>query len=232
MARFILFFPFKNFFKITDPTTGLKASRVKGFVDKMDMDNLYSKKFGYKLEFLFKMVLLGAKVKEIPLKFGLRTLGESKISGQTASDILKTVILLRLKDDPFVKKFLKFGTVGFIGYLVNALMLQLIAGLGWFEWIAWGISTESAIISNFVLNNIWTFKSEKIKGLSFIIKKFLQFNFTSIGALLIQVVAGTIGVKILGTEYRQLLLPFIIVFLVLPYNWLMYNKVIWKTNKK
>ncbi len=232
MARFILFFPFKNFFKITDPTTGLKASRVKGFVDKMDMDNLYSKKFGYKLEFLFKMVLLGAKVKEIPLKFGLRTLGESKISGQTASDILKTVILLRLKDDPFVKKFLKFGTVGFIGYLVNALMLQLIAGLGWFEWIAWGISTESAIISNFVLNNIWTFKPEKIKGLSFIIKKFLQFNFTSIGALLIQVVAGTIGVKILGTEYRQLLLPFIIVFLVLPYNWLMYNKVIWKTNKK
>ena len=75
MARFILFFPFKNFFKITDPTTGLKASRVKGFVDKMDMDNLYSKKFGYKLEFLFKMVLLGAKIKEIPLKFGRRTLG-------------------------------------------------------------------------------------------------------------------------------------------------------------
>lgn len=232
MARFILFFPFKNFFKITDPTTGLKASRVKGFVDTMDIDHLYSRKFGYKLEFLFKMVLLGANIKEIPLKFGLRTLGESKISGQTASDILKTVILLRLKDDPFVKKFLKFGTVGFIGYLVNALLLQLIANLGWLEWIAWGISTEAAIISNFTLNNIWTFKSEKIKGLSVMIKKFIQFNFTSIGALLIQVAAGTIGVKIFGAQYRQLLLPFIIVFLVLPYNWLMYNKIIWKTSKK
>jgi len=232
MARFILFFPFKNFFKITDPTTGLKASRVKGFVDTIDMDNLYSKKFGYKLEFLFKMVLLGAKIKEIPLKFGLRTLGESKISGQTASDILKTVIQLRLKDDPFVKKFLKFGTVGFIGYLVNALLLQLIANLGWMEWIAWAISTESAIISNFTLNNIWTFKTDKIKGLSSLAKKFLQFNFTSAGALLIQVVAGTLGVKIFGAEYRQILLPFIIVFLVLPYNWLMYNKIIWKTAKK
>jgi len=232
MARFILFFPFKNFFKITDPTTGLKASRVKGFVDTMDMDHLYSKKFGYKLEFLFKMVLLKAKIKEIPLKFGLRILGESKISGQTASDILKTVILLRLKDDPFVKKFLKFGTVGFIGYLVNAFLLQLIANLGWLEWMAWGISTEAAIISNFTLNNIWTFKSDKIKGLSAIIKKFLQFNFTSAGALIIQVVAGTFGVKIFGAQYRQLLLPFIIVFLVLPYNWLMYNKVIWKTGKK
>ncbi|MEA3354902.1 MAG: glycosyltransferase [Patescibacteria group bacterium] len=231
MARFILFFPFKNFFKITDPTTGLKASRVKGFVDTMDMDHLYSKKFGYKLEFLFKMVLLKAKIKEIPLKFGLRTLGQSKISGQTASDILKTVIFLRLKDDPFVKKFLKFGTVGFIGYLVNAFLLQLTSNLGFLEWIAWGISTEAAIISNFTLNNIWTFKSEKIKGLSIIIKKFLQFNFTSIGALLIQVITGTLGVKIFGSQYRQLLLPFIIVFLVLPYNWLIYNKIIWKSKK-
>lgn len=232
MARFILFFPFKNFFKITDPTTGLKASRVKGFVSVMDMDHLYSKKFGYKLEFLFKMVLLKANIKEIPLKFGLRIKGESKISGQTASDILKTVILLRLKDDPFVQKFLKFGTVGFIGYVVNALLLQLTANLSFPEWLAWGASTEAAIISNFTLNNIWTFKSEKIKGASVIFKKFLQFNFTSIGALLIQVIAGTIGVKVFGAQFRQVLLPFIIVFLVLPYNWLVYNKFIWKKSKK
>lgn len=228
MARFILFFPFKNFFKITDPTTGLKASRVKGFVDTIDMDHLYSKKFGYKLEFLFKMILLGAKTKEIPLQFGLRTVGESKISGQTASDILKTVIQLRLKDDPFVKKFLKFGTVGFIGYLVNASLLQLVANLGQPEWVAWGVSTEAAIISNFTLNNLWTFKADKIKGLSDLTKKFLQFNFTSAGALIIQTAAGTIGVNLLGAQYRQLLLPFIILFLVLPYNWIMYNKIIWK----
>jgi len=228
MARFILFFPFKNFWLITDPTTGLKASRVKGFVDKMDMDHLYSKKFGYKLEFLFKMVLLGAKVKEVPLQFGLRTTGESKISSQTASDILKTVIKLRLNDDPFVKKFLKFGTVGFIGYLVNASLLQLIANWGQPEWVAWGVSTEAAIISNFTLNNLWTFKQDKISGINKLIKKFLQFNFTSAGALIIQTAAGTVGVKMFGSQYRQLLLPFIIAFLVLPYNWLMYNRIIWK----
>jgi dolichol-phosphate mannosyltransferase len=230
MARFILFFPFKNFFKITDPTTGLKASRVKGFVDTMDMDNLYSKKFGYKLEFLFKMVLSGAKIKEIPLKFGLRTVGESKISGQTATDILKTVILLRLKDDPFVKKFLKFGTVGFIGYLVNAYFLGLFSRFEWKEIFSWLGSTELAIISNFTLNNIWTFKSDKISGLTQLLRKFFQFNFTSVGALIIQSAAGVAGVRLLGLN-RQLLLPFIIVFLVLPYNWLMYNKVIWKAKK-
>lgn len=33
------------------------------------MDNLYSRQFGYKLEFLYKMVKLGAKIKEIPRKY-------------------------------------------------------------------------------------------------------------------------------------------------------------------
>jgi len=226
VARFILFFPFKNFFKITDPTTGLKASRTKGFVDKLDMDHLYSVQFGYKLEFLFQMVQLGAKIKEIPLQFGLRQAGESKISSQTAKDILRTVILLRL-NDPFVKKFLKFGTVGFIGYLINAFGLSLFARLGLFEWAVWALATEAAIISNFILNNIWTFHSDQITGLIQISKKFFQFNLTSAGALLIQTVAGTLLVSFFG-PHRQLFLPFIIVFLVLPYNWLMYNKVIWK----
>lgn len=227
VARFVLFFPFKNFFKITDPTTGLKASRVKGFVDKMDMDHLYSKQFGYKLEFLYQMVGLGAKVTEIPLQFGLRTVGESKISGNTAKDVFRSVFLLRW-NDPFTQKFLKFGTVGFIGYVVNATLLQFVSNRSPLEWLAWLLSTEAAIISNFTLNNIWTFKSDKIHGLVNIIKKFLQFNFTSAGALLIQTVAGTIGVYLLGEQYRQLLLPIIIVFLVLPYNWIMYNKIIWK----
>ncbi len=226
-ARFVLFFPFKNFFRITDPTTGLKASRVKGFVDTMDLDHLYSRSFAYKLEFLFKMLALGARVKEIPLQFGLRESGASKIEPQTAKDILLTVIKLRWHE-PFVQKFLKFGTVGFTGYIINAVLLQVVANTTHVEWLAWLVSTEFAIISNFTLNNIWTFKSEKITGIWMLVKKFLQFNFTSAGALLIQVVAGTVGTSIVGASRRQLLLPFIIVFLVLPYNWIMYNKVIWK----
>lgn len=96
VARFIMFFPFKAFWQVTDPTTGLKASRVKGFVDSMDIDNLYSLKFAYKIEFIFKMVLLNAVIKEIPLKFQLRQGGVSKIDTNTAKDMLTTAIKLRL----------------------------------------------------------------------------------------------------------------------------------------
>lgn len=225
-ARTIMFFPTKYFFQVTDPTTGLKASRVKGFVDTMDMDHLYSRSFGYKLEFLYKMVKLGAKIKEIPLQFGLRATGESKIEPQTAKDILKSAVLLRW-NDPTTQKFIKFGTVGFIGYLVNAIGLAIFFGLTHIEWLAWLLSTELAIISNFTWNNFWTFKSDKIFGIGMLSKKFIQFNFTSLGALLIQTVAGTLLVYLTHFN-RQLLLPFIIAFLILPYNWLMYNTFIWK----
>jgi len=226
VSRFVLFFPFKPFFQITDPTTGFKASRVKGFVDHMDMDHLHSRQFGYKLEFLHQMVKLGARIKEFPLQFGLRQAGESKITSQTASDIFKTVFLLRWYD-PFTQKFLKFGTVGFIGYLINATLLQIVAVTTHSELAAWLISTELAICSNFTLNNLWTFKSDKIAGIGMLLKKFIQFNFTSLGALIIQTVAG-VGLVSLTHLNRQILLPFIIIFLVLPFNWTMYNKIIWK----
>jgi len=228
-ARFILFFPFKNFWRITDPTTGLKASRVRGFVDRLDIDHLYSRSFAYKLEFLFKMMALGAKVKEIPLQFGLRESGASKIEPQTAKEILLTVIKLRL-NDPFTNKFLKFGTVGFVGYVVNAVGLAVVFNLTGIEWLAWLISTELAVINNFTWNNLWTFKADKITGLGMLAKKFAQFNFTSIGALLIQTISGAGLVYLTGIN-RQILLPFIIVFLVLPFNWTMYNRVIWRKKK-
>lgn len=103
VARLVMFFPLKLFWLVTDPTTGLKASRVNGFVDRMDMDHLHSLKFAYKIEFLFQMVALGAKIKEIPLKFQLRHSGVSKIDTDTAMDVFKTAAALRL-ENPLVLK--------------------------------------------------------------------------------------------------------------------------------
>jgi dolichol-phosphate mannosyltransferase len=233
VARFMMFFPFKNFFKVTDPTTGLKVTRVKGFVDKMDMNysRLLTRSFGYKLQLLFETLKMGAKFKEVPLQFHVRNAGESKIEASTAKDIFRVAFLLRWYDD-FTQKFLKFGTVGFVGYLVNAIFLNVFSKAWSIEWLSWLLSTELAIVSNFTLNNLWTFKKDQISGVSKTVAKFLQFNLSSLGALLIQTVVGSIGVSIFGANSRQILLPFIIVFLVLPYNWFMYNTFIWKNKKK
>ena len=234
IARMIMFFPFKNFFKVTDPTTGLKVTRVKGFIDKMDLDwkgkRLLTKSFGYKLQLLYEILQMGAKFKEIPLQFNVRNAGESKIEASTAKDIFRVAFLLRWFDTT-TQKFIKFGTVGFIGYLVNAIFLNVFAKVFSTEILIWIFATEMAIISNFILNNIWTFKSDTITGKA-LVHKFLSFNFTSIGALIIQSVVGAIVVNAFGPAYRQISLPFIILFLVMPYNWFVYNKLIWKKKIK
>jgi dolichol-phosphate mannosyltransferase len=111
------------------------------------------------------------------------------------------------------------------------LALRILRGLGFNETLSWALSTEVAIVNNFIFNNIWTFKDQEIKGLSQTIFKFLQFNLTSVGALLIQSIAGPIGVKWVGVEYDGLVLAFVVLFLVLPYNFTMYNLVIWRKKK-
>ncbi len=231
-ARFMMFFPFKNFFKVTDPTTGLKVTRVKGFIDKMDMDysRLLTRSFGYKLQLLFETLKMGAKFKEVPLQFHVRNAGESKIEAKTAKDIFRVAFLLRWQDE-FTQKFLKFGTVGFTGFLVNAIFLNLFSKFMGAPW-PWTLSAELSIISNFILNNAWTFKSQKISGQGKILSKFFQFNASSIGAIIIQSIFGTIAELIFGPDHKTLYLAVIIVFLVLPYNWFMYNKFIWKNKKK
>ncbi len=185
-------------------------------------------RFAYKVDLLYQSIKNAKKTVEVPLKFAPRTEEKSKFDIREMISTFKVAIILGIKDK---QRFIKFGTVGFIGYLVNAFGLVIFAKAGFPEWAIWATATELSIISNFTLNNIWTFKAEKIAGFSKIIYKFLQFNLTSAGALIIQTVFGTLGVYLFGPQYRQLLLPFIRVFLVLPYNYFMYNVVIWKTWK-
>ena len=213
--------------KIHDWTTGFRAVRPELFFKVKDKITEL-KTYSFQLQFLYQARKIGANIAEVPLNFKERYKGYSKIPGFEST--VKTfwfVIKVRTIDF-FKSRFFKFGTVGFLGYLVNAFFLNLFSKMSFPEVVIWAASTELAIINNFALNNIWTFKNNEIKGGVNVIKKFLQFNLTSAGALIIQTVLGTLGVYILGGEYRQLLLPFIVLFVVLPYNYFMYTRVIWK----
>ena len=215
--------------KLHDLTTGFRLTKVKGVLDKIDLDNLMEpERFAYKVDLLYQSIKNSKKTVEVPLKFAPRTQDKSKFDTKEMIATFKVAIILGIKDK---QRFIKFGTVGFIGYLVNASGLWFFARFGLPEAAIWAAATELSIISNFILNNVWTFKQEKISGLGKILYKFFQFNLTSGGALVIQTVFGTLGVRFFGAQYRQLLLPVIILFLVLPYNYFMYNAVIWKTWK-
>jgi len=215
--------------RLHDLTTGFRLTKVKGVLDQIDLDSIMEpKRFAYKVDLLYQSVKNAKNVKEVPLEFVPRTKEKSKFDTREMISTFKVAIILGIKDKA---KFLKFATVGFIGYLVNASTLLLFTKRQFPGPLAWGFSTELAIINNFIFNNIWTFKSEKITGLQKLMYKFLQFNMTSAGALVIQIVFGSLSDILFGVAYRQLALPFIILFLVLPYNYFMYNMVIWKSWK-
>jgi len=216
--------------KVHDLTTGFKLTKVKGVLDKIDLNNLYSNSFAYKVHILGESIINGAKWVEVPINFQARTEGESKLIKNELFETLKVIFLVQIHN-PKILKFLKFGTVGFVGYLINATALFIFTRLQLSSVLAWALSIELAIINNFIFNNIWTFKAQKITGLKKWLYKFFQFNLTSVGAIIIQTVLGILSDRSFGIEYRQLALPVIIVFAVLPYNYFVYNVIIWKAWK-
>lgn len=226
-SRVVLFFPKINVVK--DTTTGLKLTKVKGVLDQIDFSRL-SKSFFYKTQILYQLVGNQAKIVEIPLQFKMRETGKSKLGLEDVIETFVSVVFLRLRD-PKTIQFLKFAVVGFIGYIVNAVGLEVFYRAGLSPGPATAVATELAIINNFILNNIWTFAEKKIISWGRIPYKFLQFNFTSLGALIIQTVVVWIGTSLFGDQWRQILLIFAIGFLVLPYNFFMYTTFIWKTRK-
>jgi dolichol-phosphate mannosyltransferase len=215
---------------IHDLTTGFRLTKVKGVLDDIALDEIRElHRFAYKVDLLYQSYKRAKKVVEVPLEFAPRTQEKSKFNFNEMVATFRLAIILGILDK---KRFIKFGIVGFVGYVVNALGLWFFSQQDHLlpEPVIWGLATEMAIISNFAFNNLWTFKNEQIKG-GRLFGKFFQFNLSSIGALIIQMVFGTLGVMTFGENSRQLLLPFIIVFLVLPYNYFMYNAVIWRTWK-
>jgi dolichol-phosphate mannosyltransferase len=215
--------------KLHDLTTGFRLTRVRGVLDQIDLEHLMELgRFSHKVDLFYQSVKHAKKVVEVPLEFASRTKEKSKFNTKETISTFRVAIILGIKDKI---RFIKFGIVGFTGFLVNFGFLRLFRSIGLAETLSWLFSTELAIINNYVFNNLWTFSEKKIGGVKNTLVKFLQFNLTSAGALAIQSVFGPLGVKFVGVRYDALVLAFVVICLVLPYNYFMYNLVIWKTWK-
>ncbi|QQS38673.1 glycosyltransferase [Candidatus Woesebacteria bacterium] len=237
--------------EIHDLTTGFRLSKVKGVLNKIDLDGLMElERFAYKVDLMYQCIKNADKVVEVPLEFRPRITDKSKFNTKEMVATFKVAIILGIRDKI---RFVKFAVVGFIGYVVNAIALELYTGTSIamalaqnfsffkgtsFSFIgessAWAaaLAAEMAIISNFVLNNIWTFKEEKITNPLVTVWKFIQFNLTSFGAVVIQfVVIGVMVVAFSDTTFVRQIGILIAMPLVMAFNYTMYNLVIWKTWK-
>lgn len=211
---------------IHDLTTGFRLTSVK-VLGKIKLENLMELgRFAYKVDLLYQSIKNSKKVVEVPLEFAPRVEEASKFSLKEMTSTFKVAIILGILDK---KRFIKYGVVGLIGYGINAVGLEVFFRLGFSSGVAAAIGAEFAIVSNFILNNFWTFRDKKITSLEKTVSKFAQFNLSSVGAVVIQAVVVGIGTALFGAHLRQVMLVVAVGFFVVPYNYAMYNVFIWKT---
>ncbi len=140
---------------VKDPMSGYFIFRK----DILDGKKIESK--GYKV--LLEVLVKGGpdrKVSEVPYVFGERYLGQSKL---TMGENLKFIGLLLLLSE---FRPLKFIVVGLTGVLVNEGLLFALHTFTALSLLYAGvISIESSILSNFLLNHLWTFKGRSVGSL-------------------------------------------------------------------
>lgn len=223
IVRFGLGFP-----DIHDWTGGYRAYREK-FVEAMRQKVSHYSGYVFQIAFLHQSVLHKAHVVEVPIHFTDRRFGHSKIApSEYIRNVFQYVFSQRLHTVTR-GSFGKFLVVGTIGFIINTAVLELLVHWGIHPAIGSIVGAELAIVSNFILNNHWTFKERKIYGFAQI-RKFIQFNVTSVGAVVIQAFSVAFGTMAFGfNSYRLFYL--IGVGIGLVWNYVMYSRVIWKHRK-
>lgn len=92
----------------------------------------------------------------------------------------------------YYRSFIKFAIVGAIGIVVNEGLLVTIQSAGVYFLYAGAISIEVSILSNFVLNDLWTFSDRRTGSLGGRLAKFNALMLVGLALNLAVLDAGTI----------------------------------------
>jgi len=226
---------------IHDWTTGYRAIKREVYESvKGELDNERFFGYAFQIGFLHKALAKGYRVGEVPLVFVDRVLGKSKLGSEYLKNTLMYILKARILEI-LRMRFVKFAVVGGIGALVQLTSLQLYRSLVTFQ-LAFFLSIESAVVSNFILNNLWTYKDKRL-SMAKVPVKFVQFNLASGGSILIQQAIGFMGEKFIGLR-DLFILPIVgigvdtgMLFAVVGilvgmfWNFFAYNRFIWKVKK-
>ncbi len=156
---------------VKDPMSGFFAFK------RQAISKARLKPRGYKI--LLEILMVGKlqSAAEVPYTFSSRSGGESKLNARQQIEYLKHLFSLMWRTGELLR-FLKFCLVGASGVGVNLGIFWLLTrfgGMGEKDFLALAIAIEASIISNFTLNEFFTFRDRRSPGASFVIR-LLKFN--------------------------------------------------------
>jgi len=164
---------------VNDTTSGFFSCRKKCF------NVIDSNACGYKI--LIEMLAAGLdtfRIKEIPITFTDRTLGESKLSSKQLIQYIKRLFEIS-GAQVSSSTGSKFVAVGISGVVIDALLFNLFLQQNWSISEAHISSFIIAAISNYVFNSIWSFKFQHASVKSWLTKA-CKFIYIAITALLLR----------------------------------------------
>lgn len=124
------------------------------------------------------------KVAEIPIKFLDRHAGESKLRKSVLLEFMATYVM-RAVERFIPLTFIKFSLIGALGILFHYVILSFLLGLHWLDFSGSQLMTSYLVmISNFLLNNQYTFSDKRLYGGQLFLGIIKFMFFCSFGALI------------------------------------------------
>lgn len=145
---------------IADPMSGFFM--VRRAVFEQALRNLSGQGFKILLD-LFASSPARLRFREFPFKFRVRQYGESKLDAMVVWEYLM-LIADKLIGPAVPVRFALFAGVGALGILVNLLALRVFVHAGVHFALAETWATLAAIIFNFFLNNMFTYRDRRLHG--------------------------------------------------------------------
>ena len=160
--------------QVKDCTSGYRAIRAS-YLKELDFSYLSTRGYSFQSSLICDLAWRGADISEIPIEFSSRQGGDSKLAFRDQIEFLLNIPRLGFRN---LEDFMKYSLVGVSGVFVNlGLYLFLTRYYEISELVAPLIAIESALISNFILNNFWTFGKRITQ--SRIRVKFVKFHLVS-----------------------------------------------------
>jgi dolichol-phosphate mannosyltransferase len=109
----------------------------------------------------------GLRTIELPSTFRERQHGESKLDSKIALDFA-ALVAAKLTNDAVSARFLLFCLVGLTGIGIHLAVLSVLVVADLSFGVAQALATVGAIAWNFVLNNLFTYRDQRLTGWHFV----------------------------------------------------------------
>ena len=108
------------------------------------------------------------RIAELPFVFRERLHGESKVDTKIALDFA-ALLVAKLTKDAVSIRFMLFCLVGLTGIGIHMATLDVLLGFAALQFgVAQTLATVGAIAWNFVLNNLFTYRDQRLTGWDFV----------------------------------------------------------------